>query len=119
MNIENGQQTISIEEFLKIATSEQKKLLSDIYDNAQKESDIIKKIKNVYESTCTGVYHIDGGISICENEDDADIISLRLRMELKTIKQNIGTLLKKAVYELEMGNVGIIRRQYDNYLTKR
>ncbi len=118
MNVEN-EQTISIEEFLKIATSEQKQLLLDLHDNAQKEYDIIKKIKNVYESVGVGVCHIDGGISICENEDDADIISLRLRMGLETIRENIGTLLKKAVYELEMRNVGIIQRQYNNYSTKR
>lgn len=113
---ENNQRVLSIEEFYQIATLEQKELLSDIYDNVQKEVEIAKKINVIYESISKGVYSSDGGVTICESVDDADVISLGLKTELQEVRATIGKLLKKAVDKLHMGDVGMIQGQYGNYV---
>lgn len=118
MTKENTGRLLSIEEFFKIATTEQKELLSDIYNGVQEEVEIAKKINDIYKSIDQGIYSNGKGITICESEDDANIISLKLKEELKTVRSRIGKLLKKAIDELEMENVGIVQRQYDNYVTE-
>lgn len=118
MTKENRQRPLSIEEFFKIATMEQKDLLSDIYNNVQEEVEITKKINDIYKSIDQGLYSSDKGITICESEDDANVISLKLKEDLQTVRTRIGRLLKKAVNELKMENVGIIQRQYGNYVTE-
>lgn len=117
MTAKNEQRVLSIEEFFKIATLEQKELLSDLYDNIEKEIQMTKKINNIYGSIGQGICSTDHSVTVCESEDDANVISLRLKIELKEVRKNIGVLLKKAVDKFEMGNVGIIQRQYDNYVT--
>ena len=112
----NNQRTLSIEEFFPIATLEQKELLSEIYDEVQKEVAIAKKINVIYGSIDNGIYSSGEGITVCENGDDADVISLGPKMELKDVRENIGRLLKKAVDELHMEDVGMIQRQYGNYV---
>lgn len=116
MTEKHNERVLSIEEFFQIATLAQKELLSDIYDNVQEEVAISKKINAIYESTKNGIYSSGEGITICDSSDDADVISLGLKIELKEVRENIGRLLKKAVDELHMGNVGMIQRQYKNYV---
>ena len=109
------QKTLSIEEFYSIATDEQKKILSDLHDLVQQEVEIAKKINNVYKSIENGIYSTEEGITLCEDSDDAHIISSRFKAELKDIRRKIGTLLNKAAKELSMENVGLIQRQLVNY----
>ena len=118
--IEDKQKTLSIEEFYSIATDEQKKLLSDLHDLVQQEVELAKKINNVYSSMENGIYSTGEGITLCEDSDDANVISSGFKMELKDIRRKIGTLLIKATKELSMDNVGLIQRQlanYKNYVT--
>jgi hypothetical protein len=112
----NNRITLSIEEFFPIATLEQKELLSEIYDNVQKEVAIAKKINGIYGSIDEGIYFSDGGVTICESKDDADAISLGLKKELEDVRINIGKLLRKAVDDLHMEDVGMVQRQYHNYV---
>jgi hypothetical protein len=116
MTEEHNERTLSIEEFLQIATLEQKELLSSIYEYVKKEVAITKKINSVYESIDNGIYFQDGGITLNASKDDADVISLGMKVELEDVRKNIGILMRKAVGELRMGDVGIIRRQYGNYV---
>lgn len=53
---EDKQKTLSIEEFYRIATDEQKKLLSDLDNLIQKEIELAKKINNIYKSIDKGIY---------------------------------------------------------------
>ena len=115
-NIKVDKGVMSIEEFYKIATQEQKELLSQLYDAAQKEMEIARKINAIYESINYGTYSNDQSVTICESNDDADVISLGQKIELSKVRSQIGAIIKKAVDELSMGNVGVIRRQYDNYV---
>jgi len=112
---EDKQKTLSIEEFYSIATDEQKKLLSDLHDLVQKEIELAKKINNIYKSIENGIYSTGKGITLCEDSDDANVISLELKVELNDVREKIGTLLNKAVKELSMENVGLIQRQLINY----
>lgn len=108
--------TITVEEFIKTATPEQRQLLLDLYDLAEKEAELREKINRVYSSRNTGIYSNGVGIVVCEDKDDADIISFDKKIELKKVRTKIAELLKKAVDELGMGDVGIIQRQYKNYV---
>jgi hypothetical protein len=116
MTEKRNEHILSIEEFFKIATLEQKKLLSDIYEDVMKEVAITKKINAVYGSIENGIYFQDGGVAMCNSNDDADVISLRLKVELEDVRKDIGILMRKAADELHMGNVGMIQRQYGNYV---
>lgn len=116
MTIIERQRTLSIEEFLKIATPEQRQILSNLHDLAEKERELDEKINRIYSSVNTSIYSNGVGITVCEDADDANIISLGPKLELKEVRDNIAELLKKAVNELKMENVGIIQRQYKNYV---
>lgn len=108
---------IGIEEFMKTATPEQRRLLFDLSDLAEKEKDLADKINKIYSIVAdTGIYSDGKGITLCEDEDDAHIISLGHKTELKDVRDKIVMLLKKAVSELGMEDVGIIQRQYKNYV---
>lgn len=112
---EDKQKTLSIEEFYSIASNEQKELLSDIYDLVQKEIELTKNINKIYNSIESGIYSSSEGITLCEDSDDAHIISSRFKSELMDVRKKIGILLIKATNELSMGNVGMIQRQLANY----
>lgn len=109
---------IGIEEFMKTAAPEQRQLLFDLSDLAEKEKDFADKINKIYSITnrWPGIYSDGKGITLCEDEDDANVISLGYKMELKEVRDKIVILLKKAVNELSMKDVGIIQRQYNNYV---
>lgn len=109
---------IGIEEFLKTASAEQEQLLSDLADLSEKEQELSEKINKVYSTAnkWPGIYSNGEGITLCEDADDANVISLATKLELKNVRDDMARLLKKAVDELKMGDVGIIQRQYKNYV---
>lgn len=107
---------IGIEEFLKTVSAEQKQLLFDLADLAEKERELSEKINKIYSSIDKGIYSDGKVITLCEDSDGANVISLGTKLELKDVRNKIARLLKKAVNELKMGEVGIIQRQYKNYV---
>jgi len=111
--------SIGLEEFLKTATPEQRQLLFDLSDLAKKEQELAEKINKIYSSAnkWPGIYSDGEAITLCEDEDDANIISIEPKRELIKVRNKIAELLKKAVNDLNMGDVGIIQRQYKNYVT--
>lgn len=107
---------MGIEEFLKIASPEQEQLLSHLADLSEKEQELGEKINKVYSSIDKGTYSNGEGVTLCEDADDANVISLEIKLELKNVRDEMARLLKKAVDKLKMGDVGIIQRQYKNYV---
>ena len=109
---------IGIEEFMKIARPEQMQLLFNLSDLAEKEKELADNINKIYSAAnkWPGIYSDGKGVTLCEDEDDANVISLSHKLELKDIRDKIVILLKKAVNELNMKDVGIIQRQYNNYV---
>ena len=106
----------TIEDFMKTATGQQKDLLFKLSEIAEKERYCVGKINTIYNSTKSGVYSPDGvGITICEDDDDARVISMKPRQELKEIKEQIKMYMEKAV-ELGMKNLDFIQRNYETYV---
>lgn len=112
--------SIILEEFLKTATQEQKQLLFDLHDLAEKERELSDKINKIYASAGSwpGIYSDGKTLTLCEDGDDANIISMEPKQELLQVRAKIAGLLKKAVKDLKMGDVGIIQRQYKNYVVE-
>lgn len=109
--------SIGIEEFMKTATPEQRQLLFDLSDLAEKEKDLAEKINKIYSIAAdAGIYSDDEGVTLCEDEDDANVISFKHKLELKDVRDDIARLLKRAVNKLGMEDVGIIQRQHKNYV---
>jgi hypothetical protein len=109
---------INIKEFLDKATDAQKGLLKKLTETAQKENELCDKINRVYASMKSGVYSPDGfSITVCEDEDDAIIISAKDQEELDRVKGIMKGYMIEAV-NLGMGNLGIIQRNYKEYVGK-
>lgn len=102
-------------EFLAIATREQKELLSTLSDLADEETEIASKINRVVGSQESGIHNDGFGITVCESADDVAIIAAEPIRELSQVRYNIALLLKRARDELNMSDVGIIERQWNNY----
>ena len=67
---------ISIEDFIKSATNEQKELLFKLSETAKQEKKLEDKINYIYNSIKSGTYsQNDHSITVCEDKDDAFVIS--------------------------------------------
>ena len=107
---------LNVEEFLKDANDKQKGLLSKLVEISTKERELCGKINRVYASRGSGVHSPDGfSITICEDDDDAAIISAKDKEELEGVRRLMKGYMVEAV-SLGMGNLGIIRRNYKEYV---
>lgn len=104
----------SIEEFMKIATNEQRNVLFELSDLAKREDELSKKINAIHDSVKNGVFMENGAIALCEDEDDAMVISIGPTMELKRIREQMKKCMRKAV-QLGIGHLGLIQRNYTSY----
>ncbi|MBW3005095.1 hypothetical protein KY310_04655 [Candidatus Woesearchaeota archaeon] len=109
--------TLSVDEFMKTATANQKDLLNKIMVAATKEQDLAKEVNAVYAAAKPGGLHSPDGISltVCEDEDDAKIVSLGSRMKLEETRAQIKRYMQEAV-KIGMGHLGIINRNYEHYV---
>jgi hypothetical protein len=109
---------VNIKDFLKNANDKQMGLLEKLTETAKKEDELCKKINAVYNSIPSGFYAPAGcGIIPCESEDDAILISAKDQEELNGIKETMKGYMIEAV-NLGMGNLGIIQRNYKEYVGK-
>jgi hypothetical protein len=105
-----------LEAFFKNSTDKQKSLLLKIVETSQLENETCERINRVYNSIKSGVYSSDGySISVCEDEDDAAILSAKDRQELASIRDKIKGYMIEAV-KIGIGNLGIISRNYKEYV---
>jgi hypothetical protein len=110
---------MDIESFMKTATADQKNVLFELARLAEQENDLATKINGIKSSMKSGIYSPDGAsIALCEDEDDAMVISLGPRMELQKVRDSVKALMKEAV-ALGMKDVGIIARNYEHYTGER
>jgi len=107
---------ITIEQFIQTATDEQKEILFKLYNLAMKERELSHKINTVYINLPNIMEVEKNAITICEDRDDSDVITIGLKKELQDIRSQMSNILIKAVNELGMSDVGIIQRQYKNYV---
>lgn len=109
---------ISLIDFCETSTDEQNELLVKIEEAGEKENELLNKIDGVESSVKSGVAYSVGRIkTVCEDKDNARVISMNPRMELKKVRAQIADYLKKAV-KLGMGNVDFIQESYEHYVGK-
>ena len=107
--------TVTIEEFMKTASAEQKDLLFKLSETAEEENKHAKEVNRISKSMSSGVYSDGFAVTLCEDEDDARVISAGPRQELRRAREKMKQYLKKAV-ELGMSQLGIIQRNYESYV---
>jgi len=108
----------TIEDFMKTATEEQKNLLFSLAETAEEEKKYVNEVNRIYKSMKSGVHSSDGiSVTPCETEDDAMIISIGPRQELKRVREQMKKYLEEAV-GLGMGHLGIVQRNYEHYVGK-
>ena len=113
----SGNESVDVEKFVETATDEQKEVLFTIYDLSQKEKELDKKLEAIRRAPSRGgLYHSGVGVSVCEDLDDVAVISMGPLQEVKQIRGEMGTLMRRAVTELDMGKVGYIQRHYESYV---
>jgi hypothetical protein len=106
----------TIEDFMKTATEEQKGLLCNISDAAEQEQKCADEVNRIYSSMRSGLYSPDGyGVTVCEDEDDAMVISAGPRQKLGDAKKHLKEYMIEAV-KLGMGHLGFIQRNYEHYV---
>ncbi len=105
----------SIEDFMKVATEEQKDLLFKLSETAEQEKEYAGKVNRVYGSITRGVYQDSSGVTLCEDGEDAFVISAGLRLKLERVREQMKSYMIKAI-DLRMGHLGIIQRNYEHYV---
>jgi hypothetical protein len=107
----------TLEDFMKIATKEQKDLLIKIGEAAEQEKKSSDEVNRIHNSIKTGIYSSDGGLSVtvCEDEDDAMVISAGPRQKVGDAKKHLKEYMVEAV-KLGMGHLGFIQRNYEHYV---
>ena len=83
---------------------------------AEKEEKLVNEI-NARKPTESGILNTDGGLTICEDEDDWKVITLGFHNELETVNSKIKQTLEDAL-DNGLGSLGIIQRQCSNFNVK-
>ena len=102
--------------FLESATDEQRVCFKNLMIQLNDSEILQNEIKGIYSAMEFGVYWFsDGSRTLCENEDDALIISLKPRMRLEDVKKDIKKYLKQTV-GLGMRDLAIVQNNYKHYV---
>lgn len=98
---------LTVEDFMKTASEEQKDLLFKMSDVAEEENQLIKKLNNIQTNASNFGF----------DSEYVTIASVKPKQELKEVKEKMKTYMEKAI-ELGMKNLGIIQRNYEHYVGK-
>lgn len=108
------------EKLVNSLSKEQQDILFTLADLAEEEKQIVDEI-NLKRPTADGILTVSTsegpGLTVCEDEDDWKIITMKERDEWKEIKGRIATNLNKAL-DLGLGYLGLIQRQCRTYGVK-
>lgn len=104
------------EDLMKSLSWEQGQILTNLADLAEEEKKLVDEI-NARAPTPSGILRIGDGITVCEDEDDWRVITMRQRSELRAVREKIASNLSKAL-DFGMGCLGLIQRQCMNYGVK-
>jgi len=99
---------LSKEVFPSLKEEEQNTLLK-LIELLEKEKEIIEKI-NAKRPTESGVLFVNGGVTLCEDEDDWIVITLKERGELKEVKEKAIDFLNKSL-DLGLGFLSLVQNQ--------
>ena len=99
---------LSKEAFSSLKEKEQNTLL-ELIELLEEEKEIIGKI-NAKRPTESGVLFVKGGVTLCEDEDDWIVITLKERGELKEVKEKVIDFLNKSL-DLGLGFLNLVQNQ--------
>jgi hypothetical protein len=99
---------LSKEAFYSLKKEEQNTLLK-LIELLEKEEKIIKKI-NAKRPTEDGALFVNNGVTLCEDEDDWLVITIKERGELKKSKEKVIDFLNKSL-DLGLGFLSLVQRQ--------
>ncbi len=83
--------------YKKESDKDRREIISNLESLIDKERNIEKRIKDVYGSIRHGGYMSGGALTVCENEDDAHVITIGHRQKLRDIEEEIKSMLKNAI----------------------
>ena len=109
---------LTLEQFMKIATQEQSQLLQELAGVARQEEQLAERISRIFQNAKPEeVYSPDRGHSwtLLEDEDDAAVITMGSREELRRIRERMKGYFIRAA-EIGMKDVGFIQRNYEQYV---
>ena len=101
------------EEIMDSLSQEQGQILTTLADLAGQEQNLINEI-NALAPTPSGILMIEGALTVCEDEDDWKVITMRQRGALREVREKMKVTLNKAL-DCGMGYLGLIQRQCPNY----
>jgi len=119
------QKTLTVEDFLKTATPEQKDFLAEIGGLVEQEMTLIKaynqKVAPHAKDAMNASELVDGQGAQSIRDDAgfyAHLATLDEQGKLKEVREKISNWLTRAVNEYGMANLGIVQRQYPHYVGK-
>ena len=77
-------------------------ILQNLEKLGKREAQLQGKIGGIFASINDGIYQSNGAITVCENEDDARVISVGPRDNLRNIRNEIKRDLSRAIEDLGM-----------------
>lgn len=101
------------EELMDSLSWNQGSILTSLANLAKEEQKLIDEI-NAFAPTSSGVLVIGGAVTLCEDEDDWKVITMRQREDLRRVREKMNEALNKAL-DQGMGCLGLIQRQCLNY----
>ena len=105
------------EELRESLSKEEYVILSTLFNLAEEEKRLNDAI-NSKRPTPSGTLVMPGGaLTVCEDEDDWRVITMKERLELKGVRAKITAALDKAL-DSGLGYLGLIQRQCANYGVK-
>ena len=105
------------EEVMRSFSGEQGNILTTLANLAEEEKLLLDKI-NSMRPTPSGILVLPGpALTVCEDEDDWKVITMKERYQLKEVREKIATALNNAL-DSGLGYLGLIQRQCANYDVK-
>lgn len=117
--------TVTVDDFIKTATEKQKAVLFELSDLAEQEKNLVdaynKKVAPHIADASNASELIDGQGAQSIREDAgfyAHLATLDEQGKLKEVRAKMKSLLVSTVNDYGMANLGIVQRQYQNYVGK-
>ncbi len=88
---------------------EEQEILFKLIELLEEEKEISQKI-NAKRPTESGALFINGEVTLCEDEDDWIVITIKERKELEEVKEKAIVFLNKSL-DLGLGFLGLVQKQ--------
>ena len=108
---EEERKTKKREKFQRL--EEQKQIISRLIDLTEQEKKLVAEI-NGRRPNGSGILVESGAITICEDEDDWKVITMKSRLELKEVREKIAQNLNEALNS-KLAHLGTIQRHCAKY----